>query len=116
MRVSYHPDFPKDIKRFEAQYGEISPGLALRFRREVDKAIERIKAAPVSAGHFVNTDSQIVKEVRRRNLSGFPFFVLCGVCAPRERRSFSSHIGLKSFSSWQTVSQFCVMALTWTQS
>ncbi len=79
MRVSYHPDFPKDIKRFEAQYREISPRLGLRFREEVNKAIEHIKSTPTSAGHFVNTGSQIVKEVRRRNLSSFPFFILYGV-------------------------------------
>jgi len=79
MRVSYHPDFPKDIKRFEAQYREVSSRLALRFRAEVDKAIEQIKSAPCSAGHFVNTGSQIVKEVRGRNLSSFPFFILYGV-------------------------------------
>jgi len=79
MRVSFHPEFPKDIKRFETQYGEVSPRLALRFRQEIDKAIEQIKAAPSSAGHFVNTGSRIVKEVRRRNLSSFPFFVLYGI-------------------------------------
>lgn len=79
MRVSYHPDFPKDIKRFEAQYREVSERLALRFRGEVETAIERIKATPSSAGHFLNTGSQIVKEVRRRNLSSFPFFILYGV-------------------------------------
>jgi len=45
----------------------------------VDKAIEKIKAAPSSAGHFVNTGSQIVKDVRRRNLSTFPFFILYGI-------------------------------------
>jgi hypothetical protein len=81
MRVSYHPDFPKDIRRFEAQYREISPRLALRFRVEVNKAIDQIKSAPYSAGHFVSTGSQIVKEVRRRNLSSFPFFILYGVSA-----------------------------------
>jgi len=43
MRVVYHPEFPQDIKRFEAQYGEISDRLASRFRAEVDDAIERIK-------------------------------------------------------------------------
>jgi len=79
MRVSYHPDFPKDIMRFEAQYREVSQRLAMRFRAEVDKAIERIKTSPGSAGHFLSTGSQIVKEVRRRNLSSFPFFVLYGV-------------------------------------
>jgi hypothetical protein len=79
MRASYHPDFPKDIKRFEAQYLEVSERLASRFRAAVDDAIEQIKASPVSAGHFVNTGSRIVKEVRRRNLSSFPAFILYGV-------------------------------------
>ena len=79
MRIVYHPDLPKDIKRFEAQYCEISDRLALRFRAEVDNAIERIAASPASAGHFLNTGSKIVKEVRRRNLSAFPFFVLYGL-------------------------------------
>lgn len=79
MRVAYHPDFPKDIKRFEAQYRRVSEGLALRFRAAVDNAIEHIQASPGSAGHFLNTGSQIVKEVRRRNLSLFPFFILYGV-------------------------------------
>jgi hypothetical protein len=79
MRVSYHPEFPQDIKRYQAQYLEISPQLGLRFRAEIDKAIELIKASPGSAGHFLNTGSQMVKEVRRRNLPSFPFFVLYGV-------------------------------------
>jgi len=81
MRVSYHPDFPKDIKRFEAQYLEVSERLALRFRAVVDEAIKQIKASPTSAGHFVNTGSRIVKEVRRCNLSSFPIFILYGVSA-----------------------------------
>jgi hypothetical protein len=79
MRVVYHPEFPKDIKRFEAQYREISDRLALRFRGEMDDAIELIRTSPTSAGHFLNTGSKIVKEVRRRNLSAFPFFVLYGL-------------------------------------
>jgi hypothetical protein len=79
MTVVYHPEFPQDIKRFEAQYQEISLQLGRRFRAEVDKAIEYIKESPSSAGHFLNTGSQIVKEVRRRNLKSFPFFILYGV-------------------------------------
>jgi hypothetical protein len=79
MRIVYHPEFPQDIKCFEAQYREISDRLALRFRAEVDEAIERIKNSPAAAGHFLNTGSKIVKEVRRRNLSAFPFFILYGV-------------------------------------
>ena len=79
MRGSFHPDFPKEIKKFQAQYRKVSERLGLRFRLEVDKSIERIKASPGSAGHLLNTDSQIVKEVRRRYLSSFPFFILYGV-------------------------------------
>ena len=79
MRVSYHPGFPKDIKRFEAQYLEVSERLALRFRAAVDDAIEQIKTSPASAGHFVNTGSRIVREVRRRNLTSFPAFILYGI-------------------------------------
>ncbi len=79
MRVSYHPDFPKNIKQFESQYREVSERLALRFRDEVETAIEHINATPGSAGHFLNTGSKIVKEVRRRNLTSFPFFILYGV-------------------------------------
>src|SRR5437899_6124886 len=79
MRGTYHPDFPKDIKRFEEQYREVSERLAVRFRVEVDSAIERIRASPNSAEHFLNTGSQIVNEVRQRNLHSFPVFILYGV-------------------------------------
>jgi len=79
MRVVYHPDFPKEIKGFEAQYSQIAEKLGLRFRAEVEDAIAKIKTAPSSAGHFLNTGSTIVKEVRRRNLTSFPFFVLYAV-------------------------------------
>ena len=70
---------------FEAQHRKVSQWLALRFREDVDNAVEHSKASPSSAGHFLNTGSQIVKEVRRRNLSSFPFFILYGVFG--ERRS-----------------------------
>jgi hypothetical protein len=79
MRVVYHPEFPQDIKRYLGRYAKISPWLGLRFRAEVDSAINAIKSSPGSAGHFLNTGSQIVREVRRRNLESFPFFVLYGV-------------------------------------
>jgi hypothetical protein len=53
-------------------------GLAMRFRQEIDDAIEAIKASPSGAGHFVHTGSVVVSEFRRRNLEAFPFFVLYG--------------------------------------
>jgi hypothetical protein len=58
MTVLYHPEFPQDIKKFEAQYREISARLGQRFRADVDKAIEHVKGSPNSAGHFLNTGSQ----------------------------------------------------------
>jgi hypothetical protein len=52
MRVLFHPEFPKDVRRFEADYAEISDALAARFRDEVGQALDAIKASPTSAGHF----------------------------------------------------------------
>jgi len=79
MRVAYHPDFPKDIRKFEADYKAISDGLGTRFRQEVLDGIEAIKASPQSAGHFLQSGSKVVHEFRRRNLRAFPFFILYGV-------------------------------------
>lgn len=78
MRVLFHPEFPKDQRKFEADYAEISQGLVERFRSEIADAIEAVKASPSSEGHFVNTGSEVTREFRRRNLQDFPFFVLCG--------------------------------------
>ncbi len=78
MNVVFHPEFPRDQIRFQADYGELSAGLAERFRGEIDEAIAAIKPSPSAAGHFVNTGSLIVPEPRRRNLNAFPFFILYG--------------------------------------
>ena len=53
MKVVYHPDFPKDIRKFEVEYQQLAIGLGTRFRQEVDEALNAIKAAPQSAGHFL---------------------------------------------------------------
>lgn len=94
MRVSYHPEFPKDIRKFEADYTQISDGLASRFRQEIDGAVDAIKASPNSAGHFLNIGSSIVPELRRRNLRAFPFFILYGVAG--DRLIFGSVIASRS--------------------
>jgi hypothetical protein len=78
MRVLFHPEFPKDVRRFEAEYARVSEGLAARFRNEVDQAVQAIKSSPSSAGHRLNVGSIVVVELRRRNLRAFPFFVLYG--------------------------------------
>jgi hypothetical protein len=78
MRVIFHPEFAKDIRRFEAEYGQVSEGLAARFRNEVDQALEAIKSSPTSAGHFLSFGASVVANPRRRNLRSFPSFVLYG--------------------------------------
>lgn len=83
MKVVFHPEFPRDQRKFEAEYGEISPALASRFRAEIDAAIVAIKAAPSGAGHFLHTGSVVVPEFHRRNLNAFPFFVLYGCTSDR---------------------------------
>ena len=94
MRVIFHPEFPKDIRRFEADYATISDGLAARFRQEIAAAVDAIKAAPGGAGHFLSLGSSSVTELRRRNLQAFPFFVLYGVVG--DRLIFGSVIASRS--------------------
>ena len=79
MRVVFHPEFPRDIRKFEADYKTISDGLGARFRQEVLEAIDAIKSSPQGAGHYLQTGSQVVQDFRRRNLRAFPFFILYGV-------------------------------------
>ena len=43
MTITYHPEFPQDIKKFEAQYRDVSLRLGSRFRTEVKEAIEHIR-------------------------------------------------------------------------
>ena len=83
MRVFFHPEFPKDVRRFETEYTQVSDGLAARFRQEVDRAVEAITSSPSGAGHFLSVASAVVPELRRRNLRAFPFFVLYGVVGDR---------------------------------
>lgn len=81
MIVRYHPEFAQDVLRFSGEYGEIPPRLEARFRSEVENALAQIKERPTSAGHFLNTGSTIVADVRRRNFGSFPCFVLYGLHA-----------------------------------
>jgi len=36
MNVLFHPDFPNDQRKFQAEYAAISEGLGMRFRQEID--------------------------------------------------------------------------------
>ena len=71
MNVLFHSEFPQDIRKFEAQYARISEGLAARFRREIEDAVEAVKISPGGAGHFLSLGSSILTELRRRNLRSF---------------------------------------------
>jgi hypothetical protein len=77
VTVLFHPEFAQDILRFDDQYGGISPGLAARFRAEVDQAIDAITRSPAGAGHLLQSRSQLIEQLRRRNLrpSRFSFFM-----------------------------------------
>ena len=79
MKAVFHPEFPKDIRKFEGEYARISEGLSQRFRQEVDAAVNAVKSSPTSAGHFLNLGSTVVTDLRRRNLKAFPFFILYGI-------------------------------------
>ncbi len=79
MRVRYHPEFPKDLRKFEGDYQQVSESLQTRVREDVDAVIQAIIASPKSAGHHFRAGSQFVRAFRRRNLKTFPFFVLDGV-------------------------------------
>lgn len=52
MRVLFHPEFPKDIRRFERDYQAISEGLAVRFRSEIDEALNAIMLSPKAQDTF----------------------------------------------------------------
>jgi hypothetical protein len=78
MRVLFHPGFAKEIRQYESEYAIVSQGLATRFRHEIQIAIEAIKSSPGGAGHILNLGSSLVRNLRRRNLRTFPFFVLYG--------------------------------------
>ena len=83
MTVIFHPDFPSDIRKFESDYGQISGGLAARFRNEIYSAVDAVKVSPTLAGHFLQVNSSVVSEFRRRNLKAFPFFILYGIADDR---------------------------------
>ncbi|MGA2542101.1 MAG: type II toxin-antitoxin system RelE/ParE family toxin [Verrucomicrobiota bacterium] len=83
MTVLFHPEFPGDIRKFEVSYLPVSKGLAARFRKEVEDAVEAIQTSPRSAGHLLGHPTSVPGETRRRNLRDFPFFVLYGIVDDR---------------------------------
>jgi hypothetical protein len=83
MTFLFHPEFPGDVRKFEARYSQVAKGLAARFCKELEEAMAAIKASPLRAGHLLNHRSSAAVELRRRNLRAFPFFILYGVVGDR---------------------------------
>jgi hypothetical protein len=52
MTVLYHPEFVRDIQRFATKYAKISPTLGVRFRQDVDMALDAVKTNPTGTGPF----------------------------------------------------------------
>lgn len=83
MNLVYHPEFPRDVKRYRDKYAAISTRLGSRFSEEIVQTLDLIRSHPTSEGHFVNTGSVVKIEFRRANLRSFPFFILYGIEADR---------------------------------
>lgn len=83
MTVLYHPEFARDVQRFTVRYADLSPKLGVKFRDDVNAALAAVQVNPTGADHFINTGSFILREVRRRNLCEFPFFVLYALADDR---------------------------------
>jgi len=52
MTAVFHPEFPHDIHKFEAEYARISVGLGNRFRSEVDDAGKNSGTSTYSLDRF----------------------------------------------------------------
>jgi len=52
MTVVYHPEFPQDIKKFEAQYREIPRDSASGSGPRLIKQLKSSKQRPLPAGIF----------------------------------------------------------------
>jgi len=78
MKIAYHPDFARDVRKFTDKYRLVYPALGEKFRLEIKVAINAVKLGPETAGHLLPTQVVGVRYFRRRNLKSFPFFILYG--------------------------------------
>jgi len=77
MKVVVYKRFTSRQQRAQRDYAlTASEEVALRFRDEVDEAIESITRFPDAAGHLIPRKFQNAIPHRRRNLKKFPFFIV----------------------------------------
>jgi hypothetical protein len=79
MKVVIHPALADDIHRYASEYRKVYDNLGSRFEHEAVHALDRVEAGPEYAGHLLKTRSVILKNIRRCNLTSFPFFLLYAV-------------------------------------
>ncbi len=79
MTARFHPEFARDVRKYSAQYEQVSNNLRDKFRTEIDLTISSVKIAPLRAGHLLSLQSKVMSNFRRSNLRTFPFFVLYSV-------------------------------------
>ena len=48
LRVLFHPQFPKDVRRFDLEDAAISTGLPARFQNELSQALHAVKSSPTT--------------------------------------------------------------------
>jgi len=77
MRVVVDRRFTESQQNIQHDY-VLTAGeqVSLRFRAEVDEAIESIMRFPAAAGHIIRRRFRIGIPHRRRNLKKFPFFIV----------------------------------------
>ena len=66
----------------------------MRFRNEMDVAMDAIMRSPTAAGHILKHESKFIEHLRRRNLRSVPFFILYGYA--NDRLVFGSVIASRS--------------------
>ena len=84
MRLSFHPLVQKDINSILRRYDSISPKLGDQFFAELNVALDSVLRNP-QRGHLSGAD------VRRLNLSSFPFHILYRVLPDRVRVMIVKH-------------------------
>jgi len=75
MKVVTDRQFSFEKRRVLRDYEAKSGWASANFEKALSDAVEAIKAAPTSAGHFFFYGSRTAVSYRRRNLKKFPFFI-----------------------------------------
>jgi hypothetical protein len=76
MKALVHPAFDDDLRQYAREYAKVYQALGRRFEKEAREALISIKNGPNHAGHPIQGHKTSIRNIRRRNLASFPFFML----------------------------------------